>query len=351
MGVHRSSQLRFERLLDGIGVGPWSRQELLVAGWRPGDGDRAVRRRQIVRIRRGLYALPDAASRAEQLAIPYDARLARLYALARNLDPRAAVSHDSAAHVHGLWTPGARAPLAHVTVPGATERVDAGLQVHSSALPEELVEVVEGLRVTTVARTAVDLSLGKDLPSALVAMDGALRKLVLLSVRQGDRRLRDGAVPDDAVEQHRRSLRTAAQVVRGWPGSRVVGSAVDLADPRSESPYESWSRGWILAVGLPRPEVNRAVRGASGRTYFGDLLWSDRRLIGEIDGVAKYGSSSHEIRQALRAERERQADLEAAGWRLVRWVPGDAGATLVARVGRALYLGRDDAPLRSVLGA
>ena len=48
---------------------------------------------------------------------------------------------------------------------------------------------------------------------------------------------------------------------------------------------------------------------------------------------------------------ELKADLEAAGWRLVRWVPGDAGATLVARVGRALYLGRDDARLRSVLGA
>ena len=351
MGVHRSSQIKLERLVEAVGVGPWSRQQLLGAGWRPGDVDRALRHRQIVRVRRGLYALPDAESRAEQLAIPYDARLARLHAVVRSLGLRATASHDSAAHVHGLWTPGGRTPLIHVTVPGATERVEDGVHVHSSALPDELVEVVDGLRVTTIARTAVDLGLRGDLPSALVVADSALRTMLLASVRNGERRLRDDAVPDAAIEEARLALLAAADVARGWPGSRVVRTAGELADPRSESPYESWSRGWILAVGLPRPLVNRAVTGASGRRYFGDLLWPDRRLIGEIDGVAKYGATSSEIRRAMRGERERQADLEAAGWRLVRWVPGDSGAALVARVGRALYLGREDTPARSELGA
>ena len=68
------------------------------------------------------------------------------------------------------------------------------------------------------------------------------------------------------------------------------------------------------------------------------FIWIEHGVIGEADGVAKYGTSSPEIRAALRAERDRQADLEQAGWRVVRWVTGDTGATVVARLGRALYL-------------
>jgi hypothetical protein len=60
-----------------------------------------------------------------------------------------------------------------------SERLDAGLKVHSSRLPDEHIVRRDGLRVTTVARTAVDLALGGDLPSALVAADSALRHLVL----------------------------------------------------------------------------------------------------------------------------------------------------------------------------
>jgi len=351
MAAYLSSVLKVDRLVEALGLGPWSRQDLLAAGWLPTDVDRAIARRLIVRIRRGLYGLPDADARAEQLSIPYDARRARMQAMSRRLDARAVFSHDSAAYVHGLWTPGPASPLVHVTVSGGSERLDAGLKVHSSRLPDEHIVRRDGLRVTTVARTAVDLALGGDLPSALVAADSALRHLVLDVVPRGDRRLREGTVPDAVIERMRAALLTVAEVVRGWPGSRVVPAAMAAADPRSESAYESWSRGWILAVGLPRPEVNGAVVAASGRRYFGDLVWRERGLIGEVDGVAKYGRTGAEVREALRAERERQSDLEAAGWRFVRWVPGDPGATVVARVGRALYLGRTPVSARSVLGA
>jgi hypothetical protein len=126
--------------------------------------------------------------------------------------------------------------------------------------------------------------------------------------------------------------------MRRWAGARTVFAGIAHADPASASPLESWSRGWMIAVGLPSPELNAPVFGASGRRYYGDFVWRERGLIGEADGVAKYGATSAEIRAALRGERERQADLEAAGWRVVRWVTGDPGAQLVARVSRALYL-------------
>ncbi len=90
------------------------------------------------------------------------------------------------------------------------------------------------------------------------------------------------------------------------------------------------------------------VFGGSGRTYYGDFVWRRHRLIGEADGVGKYGDTAAAIRQALRAERARQADLEAGGWRVVRWVTGDPGRSVVARVGRALYL--EAAPAARILG-
>jgi len=105
-----------------------------------------------------------------------------------------------------------------------------------------------------------------------------------------------------------------------------VDADIAAADPRSESAVGSWSRGWIIAAGLPRPAVNRLVVGASGRTYFGDLVWDDYGVIGEADSLGKYGRTAAEARQAMRSERDRQADLEAAGWSpsaglRVIWVP------------------------------
>jgi len=126
-------------------------------------------------------------------------------------------------------------------------------------------------------------------------------------------------------------LDDAFSVIWSWPGSIVVRDAIALADPCAESPFESWSRAWILRSGLPRPEVNVPVFGGSGRTYYGDFVWRRHRLIGEADGVGKYGDTAAAIRQALRAERARQADLEAGGWRVVRWVTGDPGRSVVAR--------------------
>jgi hypothetical protein len=133
-------------------------------------------------------------------------------------------------------------------------------------------------------------------------------------------------------------LSAAADPMRGWSGARTLQAGIRHADPASASPFESWSRGWMVAVGLPSPELNVRVLGAAGRRYFGDFVWREHGVIGEADGVAKYGATSAEIRAALRGERERQADLEAAGWRVVRWVTGDPGARLVARISRALYL-------------
>jgi hypothetical protein len=285
-----------------------------------------------------MYAVSSSGPGAQQLAFPVDSRVARMRAVARILDRDAAFSHDSAAHLHGMWNPNAPSPLLHVTIAAQSARQDNGVQVHGTPLPDEFVTVVDGLRVTTVARTAADLARPGDLPAALVAMDGALRRILGQNTSDLDGRLRSGSVPTADVEAARSCLASAAGPMRRWSGARTLAAGIGLADPASASPFESWSRGWMVAVGLPRPELNVPVLGASGRRYFGDFVWREHRVIGEADGVAKYGATAREIRAALSGERERQTDLEEAGWRVVRWVTGDRGAQVVARISRALYL-------------
>ena len=91
--------------------------------------------------------------------------------------------------------------------------------MHGITLPEEFVTVVDGVRVTTVARTAADMARGGGLPAALVLMDGALRLLLARRISDLERRLRSGAVPASVVESVRSMLSEAADPMLGWAGS------------------------------------------------------------------------------------------------------------------------------------
>jgi hypothetical protein len=248
----------------------------------------------------------------------------------------AVVSHATAAELHGQWVPWQRDDLVHVTVPGAPERTHARLRVHGSRLSREFVTTLHGVRVTTPARTAVDLARGRSLPHALVALDGAARHLVAMRHPDSERALRLETVPEGVLLAVEDELRAAYSEVWSWPGTRVIRQGLDLLDPRSESPFESWSRGCLLGSPVPHFEITGPVRGASGRLYFGDFVWRRERLIGEADGVAKYGLSAAEQRRTLREQRLREDDLRAAGWRIRRWVTGESPATITSRLLTAL---------------
>ena len=59
---------------------------------------------------------------------------------------------------------------------------------------------------------------------------------------------------------------------------------------------------------LPTPEVNSSIEG-----YTVDFVWRDQWLIVETGGWAAHGT-----RTAFERDRRRDADLLAAGWRLLR---------------------------------
>src|SRR5215216_2935434 len=60
--------------------------------------------------------------------------------------------------------------------------------------------------------------------------------------------------------------------------------------------------------GFPRPEVNVSIEG-----YLCDFLWREQRVIVETDGQRAHGTT-----RARRRDPIKDADLQIAGWRVIR---------------------------------
>ena len=113
-------------------------------------------------------------------------------------------------------------------------------------------------------------------------------------------------------------------------------AAVLRADPASESPAESLSRGHILNAGLPAPICGYLIRIA-GRSVWADMAWPELRILVEVDGRMKYQTPAD-----LYREKEREDALRRAGWTVVRWTALEAMLqpdVVIARLRRA-FAGR-----------
>ena len=91
--------------------------------------------------------------------------------------------------------------------------------------------------------------------------------------------------------------------------ARRLAALVGRADPRSRSPLETAVRLLLVDAGLPVPESN--VRVLPGTVC--DLVWADRRLIVECDGLAWHSGASVVSKDAAR-----HRALQRAGWTVLR---------------------------------
>jgi very-short-patch-repair endonuclease len=75
----------------------------------------------------------------------------------------------------------------------------------------------------------------------------------------------------------------------------------------------SWAEqrlAWIIRrAGLPPPETNRRLLG-----HRPDAIWRAQRLVVEVDGIGTHGTPV-----AFQADRAMDAELTAAGWRVLRF--------------------------------
>jgi very-short-patch-repair endonuclease len=196
---------------------------------------------------------------------------------------RAVLSHQSAAV---LWKLRPRkGPRVDVTVPGGGTRArrDAVI-VHRSPLAPLHRTAHERIPVTTPVRTLIDLADCSTRRELERAMDEALYLGLDLS---------------------------SLQPVNGRRGSGLLATVPDehsAGTTRTRSEFEELLLGLCEQHGLPRPLVNQVVEG-----YEVDFVWPQARLIVEADGW-----SAHGTRSAFERDRARDADLEAAGWRVIR---------------------------------
>jgi len=283
-----------------------------------------VARGQLIRVRQGVFIAaahwPDGA--AERHIVVARAEQA--------LHPESVISHGSAATIWGLPRPGFGAwheESVSLTMTRGSRPHRPGARYHRWALPPtQVVRDAAGYRVTTPARTAVDLAAGLALPESLVLLDSAARLACAGFVSQVRRQ--DYRSPGLVVAA-RALLAEAADAV----ACRSIERAVELADPARESAIESLSAGHFQLAGLPRPRFQEPVRTPFGM-FFPDCLWPEHRLIGEADGALKYA-----IQGAIVAEKQREQILRDQGWAFVRWLGKEIMITpeaVVERVARAL---------------
>ncbi|PFG16535.1 Transcriptional regulator, AbiEi antitoxin, Type IV TA system [Propionicimonas paludicola] len=256
---------------------------------------RQVRAGSLVRVRHGAYASElgvDAMERHLQL-------VAATWPL---LGESAVLSHSSAAVLHGL--PTWERDLAKVTVirpEGGHGRAGTWLHARLGALEPDQVCQLQNLRVTSLARTAVDRACGLSYDRAVATLDAALRA----GVRRSE----------------------LEQIVRGARRRHGVGvarAALAFADGASESVGESISRVLIAQVGLPAPSLQVEIRDRSGRWVArSDFGWLEQRVVGEFDGRIKYLGDEASVADTVIREKAREQAIRDAGWVVVRWTWAD----------------------------
>jgi hypothetical protein len=98
---------------------------------------------------------------------------------------------------------------------------------------------------------------------------------------------------------------------------RLPRSILDLGPAPTRSPLEDRVHDFVVRSGLEPPLANPVYR-LPGRTVFPDLHWPQHRLIVEVDSV-----QWHDDPLARADDAQRQAELEAAGERVLRVTSAD----------------------------
>lgn len=285
---------------------------------------RSLRAGNLVRVGYDTYLEPHDA-RVPVWERRRDEVLARCVRMQARAGETFAVSHTTAALVHGLWVPSST--RIHVTQPHARmstpERFDPVLR-HRRRLTEGEVVVVDGLRATSLERTVVDCACLLPADWALAVADCALRTATGADRRQ----------PEKAHEQAARLLVDWRALLEWGPrrGRRQARAVLDLADPLAESPGESRSRAAMLAAGLPVPTLQVRIQ-VDGRDYWADGGWPiapGHYLLWEFDGTTKYGLdgvTGPALARALSQEKQREDGIRRLGQSGGRVVDADLSNT------------------------
>lgn len=218
---------------------------------------------------------------------------------------RGVVAGFSASALHGSKWIDSRRPA---TVIGTNRRPVAGIEVWEERVESDEVCLVDGMRVTTPARTALDLARRYRVDEAVAAID-ALGQATRLKI------------PD---------IELLAERYRGRHGIRQARSTLGLVDMGSESPRETWLRLLLIRAGFPPPQTQIPVYDEYGQLVaVVDMGWEDRKI-----GV-DYEGAFHRTPKRYQYDLRRADALSDLGWIDVRVCSQDTEGGIVGRVGQA----------------
>jgi very-short-patch-repair endonuclease len=251
-----------------------TRRQLLDVGLGPRTIERRVERAQLYRLHRGVYAYSD----------PRPGRRSRWLAAVLACGHGALLSHRSAAALWGIL----RAHRGDIDVLAPRGRGRPGIAVHEGGIYQDERADADGIPVTSVARTLLDLADVVDEKRLEQAFEEADR-LGLLEMR--------------AVEA----------VCARSPGRRGLKPLRRLAEEArapemGRSRLEDRVHALCREHSLPAPRTNVEVLG-----HEVDAYWPDAKVIVEADGW-----SFHRHRAAFERDRARDARLQVAGYHVVR---------------------------------
>jgi predicted transcriptional regulator of viral defense system len=252
-----------------------------------------VRHGAIVQIGRGLYV-----SRAvgrQMATVPNSDHVLRSAAALADNGPQSVVSHTSAALIHTIDLIGEHPAEVTITSRNGGRRGHRnGIHTYANAMPDEHIESRYGLRVTTPARTVVDLARTSSFAAGVVSADSALRQGLTTSAE----------------------LLHVAGPYRERRGGDLACRVAMFANGLAESALESLARVVFDEGALPPPELQVRITGADddfiGRV---DFLWRKYKLIVEVDGGAKYDLDP----RRARAELWRDKALRRAGYEVIHF--------------------------------
>jgi very-short-patch-repair endonuclease len=219
---------------------------------------------------------------------------------------RGVLAGFSASALHGARWIDARRPAAIIDT---NRRPASGVEAWAQSIEPDEICVIDGMRVTTPERTALDLACRYPLDEAVAAIDSLARatrlKLAVVDV--------------------------LAQRYRGRRGIRRACEALDLVDAGAESPRETWLRLVLMRAGFPRPQTQIPVYNEFGVLIAEvDMGWEEIKVAVEYEGDHHWRS-----RWQFGKDIRRFEAVTEAGWIDVRVTAEDTPATVERRVAAA----------------
>jgi len=172
---------------------------------------------------------------------------------------------------------------------------------HRGGITDAEITEVDGIAVTSRARTLLDVARYHGFERGVVVADAALRA---------------GLAREELAEV------LALANARGSAG--CAGGVFDFADPLAESVGESRSRVALAVLGLPTPLLQHPFYDDAGRFVGRSDFWlPGLQTVGEFDGLGKYGLSESSPADQLAKEKAREDALRDLGLQVVRWINSD----------------------------